>query len=79
MECQIPMFSLINNGPTCSPCSVKAPIKTAVVLSPGIPSDKSGTRAPPVNPLFAASEAITPSGAPLPSFDGSFEKFFCWV
>ena len=31
----------------------------------------------PVKALFADSEAINPSGAPLPSFSGAFEKFFC--
>ncbi len=79
MVFQVSKFSPMNRGPTCIPCRVKAPINTAVVLSPGIPRDNSGIKAPPVRPLLADSEAITPSGAPVPIFSGCLEKFFSWV
>ncbi len=61
------------------PCSVKAPIRIAVVESPGMPSESSGTSAPPVKALLEDSEETIPCGAPLPIWEESREKFFSWL
>ena len=52
---------------------VNAPMSTAVAASPGTPSVSIGRRSPPVLPFSAVWAAATPSGAPLPNRDGSFD------
>ena len=47
-------------------------------MSPGMPSAIIVMSAPPAVALLAASEAITPSGAPLPKRSGVGEAFFSW-
>ena len=45
----------------------RPPIRTAVTLSPGMPSVRVGISEPPVTALLAASEPATPSIEPLPN------------
>ena len=52
-------------------CNCNAPISTASVALPGMPSASSGISAPPTELLFAASDAATPSTAPEPKDSGS--------
>jgi hypothetical protein len=42
----------------------------------GIPSVRSGIKAPPVAALLAASGPATPWMTPVPNFSGCFEIFF---
>src|SRR4030042_2344722 len=60
-------------GPGCIPWIMKAAIIIAVVLLPGSPSESRMVMEPPVEALFAHSEAISPSMAPWPNFSGSFD------
>ena len=69
-------FCLIRSGPTCTPCITSAVIMIAAALPPGIPRERSGTIAPPVALLLAASDATIPSGTPFPRSSGCFETFF---
>ena len=73
---QVSGFWVMNSGPTCTPCSINALIRTAVVESPGIPRLNSGISAPPVRPLLEVSEATRPSATPVPKSSGCLEKFF---
>ena len=66
-----------NLGPGCKPHIIKPPRSTAVVPLPGIPSAKSGPKAPAAAPLFAASDAAIPSIAPVPR--GSLFLDFFWI
>jgi hypothetical protein len=65
-----------SNGPGWIPYSMKAPSSTAVVPDPGMPSVRSGTSAPVVDELLAASGPATPSIAPWPKCSGYFESRF---
>ena len=60
------IFWLKRAKPGVTPLIIKAPIRTAVALSPGIQSDKAGIKAPPTQALFATSGAKTPSKHPVP-------------
>ena len=73
-----PFLSNIN-GPGDTLCTIKPPNNIAVAGSPGIPSDKRGIIAPPIVPLFALSDATTPSIIPVPNFSGCFDEFFATV
>jgi len=64
-----------SSGPGFNLCIIRAPIKTAVDALPGMPSVRSGTNAPPTDPLFAASGAATPSNDPFPNFSGCLLEF----
>ena len=61
-------------GPGMKLCTMKTASIIAVSASPGMPSASSGTRAEAGTALFAVSQAIRPSGAPLPNRSGVFEK-----
>ena len=65
-----------SSGPGVMLNMISAPISTAVVPVPGIPSVSSGIIAPPAAPLFAASGAATPWMAPLPKFAPFLLIFF---
>ena len=75
---QISGLLVMNRGPTWMPWSMKAPMSTAVVESPGMPRLSRGTRAPPVRPLLEVSEAIRPSGTPVPSSSGCLDQLLAW-
>ena len=49
-------------------------VLTAVVALPGIPSASIGIIVPPVTPLSQPSDAMTPSGLPVPHVSGFFER-----
>ena len=66
----------MNSGPDWMPWMVSAPSITAVTASPGIPNAMMVTSDPPTFALFEDSEAITPSGMPVPKRSGCFENFF---
>ena len=51
---------------------------TAVTESPGMPNAMMVTSEPPTLALFDDSEAMMPSGIPLPNFSGRREIFFAW-
>src|SRR5262245_64297603 len=53
-------WSLTSVGPTETPCSIKAPISTAVIGLVGIPSASIGTKAPVDAELLADSGPATP-------------------
>ena len=55
---------------------VSAPIRSAVVESPGIPSAAIGIMEPPIAALLEHSDAHTPSGFPLPKSSGCLDAFF---
>ena len=55
---------LIMSGPGCRPWITSAPSRMAVAGENGMPSESSGTMAPAVAPLLAASGPATPSIAP---------------
>ena len=63
-----------SSGPGCSPYMMNAASSTAVEPEPGTPSVSSGTIAPPVEALFAASGPATPSIMPVPNFALSRES-----
>ena len=63
-------------GPGMRPWTRNAPSIMAVMGSPGIPSVRTGIRAPPVTELLDDSEAMTPSIWPLPNFSGVLEARF---
>ena len=65
-----------SSGPGRSPQIMKAPSITAVDADPGMPRVNSGTMAPAVAELLAASGPATPSIAPLPNRSGSRESCF---
>ena len=68
----------MKSGPDWIPWIVSAPSITAVTASPGIPNAMIVTSEPPTLALFEASEAMMPSGTPLPNASGRFENFFAW-
>ena len=72
----IPEFSIKRVGPGFSPCIIRPPIRTADTALPGTPKVKAGMRDPPTTALFDVSEAITPSGLPVPNSSGVFELLF---
>mgnify|MGYP007113414352 CR=1 FL=1 len=53
---------------------ISPPSRIAVTPSPGIPSVRRGTMAPPQTALFAHSDVMTPSTSPFPKVSGCFEK-----
>jgi hypothetical protein len=55
---------------------VMAPSMTAVTASPGIPKAMIVTSEPATLELFDASDAMMPSGMPVPNFSGCRENFF---
>ena len=64
---------LISRGPGWMPVITSAPSRMAVAGENGIPRESSGTIAPAVAPLLAASGPATPSIAPWPKRSGVFE------
>ncbi len=64
---------VMRSGPGWMPVMISAPSRIAVAGEKGIPSDSSGTMAPAVAPLLAASGPATPSMAPCPKRSGVFE------
>ena len=64
---------LMSSGPGAMPVMTSAPRRMAVAGENGMPSDRSGTMAPAVAPLLAASGPATPSMAPCPNRSGVFE------
>src|SRR3954464_1767740 len=68
----------MNRGPGWMPWMVSAPSMTAVTASPGMPNAMMVTREPPTLELLAASEAMMPSGVPVPKRSGCDENFFAW-
>ena len=70
---------LIMSGPGCRPWTTRAPSRMAVAGEKGMPSERSGTIAPAVAPLLAASGPATPSIMPVPNFSGVFDIFFSTV
>ena len=68
----------MNSGPDWMPWMVSAPSITAVTASPGMPKAMMVTSEPPTFELLAASEAMMPSGVPVPKRSGCFENFFAW-
>ena len=65
-----------SSGPGAMPCTSRAPMRMAVIGSPGIPSVIMGMSAPPAMELFADSGAATPSTQPLPNCSGSLLAFW---
>ena len=57
---------------------VMAPSMTAVTASPGMPNAMMVTSEPPTLALLEASEAMMPSGWPVPNFSGVLENFLAW-
>ena len=49
---------------------------TAAVALPGMPSESSGTSAPPTLALLALSGTMTPSGVPAPKRSGCLSQRF---
>ena len=68
--------SLTSVGPTEMPCSIRAPISTAVIGLVGMPSASIGTKAPVEAALLAVSGPATPATAPLPNSSGCFDTRF---
>ena len=62
--------------PGAMPWIISARSISAIVGLPGMPSDRVGTSAPAVTPLLAASDAITPSGSPVPNASRFGEERF---
>ncbi len=57
---------------------VMAPSMTAVTASPGMPNAMMVISEPPTLALLEASEAMMPSGWPVPNFSGVLENFLAW-
>ena len=57
---------------------VMAPSMTAVTASPGMPNAMMVISEPLTLALLEASEAMMPSGWPLPNFSGVLENFLAW-
>ena len=57
---------------------VMAPSITAVTASPGMPNAMMVISEPETLALLEASEAMMPSGWPLPNFSGVLENFLAW-
>ena len=55
-----------------------APSMTAVTASPGMPNAMMVISEPLTLALLEASEAMMPSGCPLPNFSGVLENFLAW-
>jgi hypothetical protein len=68
----------MNSGPDWMPWMVSAPSMTAVTASPGMPNAMMVTSEPPTLALFEDSEAMMPSGLPVPNSCGRRESFFAW-
>ena len=69
-------FCSISSGPGCRPHIRKPPSSTALAAELGMPSVSSGTIAPAVAALLAASGPARPAMAPLPNFSGVLETDF---
>ena len=68
----------MNSGPGWMPWMIMAPSITAVTASPGMPKAMIVTSDPATLALLAASEAMIPSGIPVPNFSGCRENFLAW-
>ena len=68
----------MKSGPDWMPWIVIAPSITAVTASPGMPKAMMVTSEPPTLALFEDSEAMMPSGVPVPNRSGCLENFFAW-
>ena len=68
----------MNSGPDWMPWIVSAPSITAVTASPGMPKAMIVTSEPPTLALLEDSEAMMPSGVPVPKRSGWREIFFAW-
>ena len=68
----------MNSGPDWMPWIVMAPSITAVTASPGMPNAMMVISEPLTLALLEASEAMMPSGWPLPKRSGVFENFLAW-
>ena len=68
----------MNSGPGWMPWMAMAPSITAVTASPGIPNAMIVTSEPATFELLEASEAMMPSGIPVPNFSGCLENFLAW-
>ena len=66
----------MNSGPGWMPWIVIAPSITAVTASPGMPNAMIVTSEPATLALLDDSEAMMPSGIPVPNFSGRRENFF---
>ena len=67
----------VNNvSPVLIPCTKSAPKITASGGVPGILQQRVGIKPPPTVALLAVSDAINPSGSPLPKFSLFFEALF---
>ena len=60
----------MKSGPDWMPWMVSAPSMTAVTASPGMPKAMIVTSEPPTLALFDDSEAMMPSGVPVPKRSG---------
>ncbi len=57
---------------------VIAPSMTAVTASPGMPNAMMVTSEPPTLALLEDSDAMMPSGWPVPNSSGVRENFLAW-
>ena len=64
------------SGPGVMPCTIMAPIMSAISALGGMPRLSIGMKHAWAAALFADSGAATPSIAPLPNRSGVFETFF---
>ena len=64
------------SGPGAIPCTIMAPIISAISAFGGIPKLNIGMKLACAAALFADSGAATPSIAPLPKRSGVLETFF---
>ena len=62
-------------GPGITLFNMSAPSNIMAGGEPGMPNVSSGTKAPPMQALFAVSAAISPSIEPSPNFSGSLLIF----
>jgi hypothetical protein len=73
------MWSTTMSRPGRMPKATKAACSTAIDELPGIPKARVGIRARPSLELVAASEAMTPSTAPVPDLSGCFDVLAAWA
>ena len=79
MKVQVTLAWVVKRfGPGNRPWMSRPPSSTAAVGLPGMLSVSSGTSDGPTTALFAASEAITPSGSPLPKLSRRELNFRHW-
>ena len=68
----------MKSGPGWMPWMVMAPSITAVTASPGMPKAMMVTSEPATLELLDDSEAMMPSGMPVPNRSGCLENFLAW-